>query len=214
MTATIHNTGDVPTDVEFLMPLDSGLTLASYTTDGVSGDINGQSVTATDLSTGVPAGALGAGGSRTVVLTLNVVGPPGLGTAFHLYASWAYSYVSCTAKPPIDAVWPMPLLTVDYETPDGGAGGTAGQAGAASGGASGSGNSSGSGGNSGTGNAASGGQSGGGGSGAKSNGNASSGDDGGCSCSTPSTERFPGALVLWALGLILGLGRARRRSRR
>lgn len=198
VTAVIKNSGDVPADIEFVMPLDSGLSLAGYTTDGNSGDIGGQAVSGGMLSTGVAAGTIASGQSRTVVLTLDVVGPPATGSDFPVEVSWNYSYVSCVGQPAISAVWPMPSAKVSYEAaaPDAGAGG-AGNAGGA-GGSAGAGAS-----------AASGGAAASGGGGGK--GVPDSGDDGSCACSAPGAGRSTGASLLAGLGMLLGLWRTRRR---
>ena len=236
VVVTLKNSGEVPADLSFVLPLDPNLSLLSYTTDGVSGDAGGALVTAADLMTGVDAGTLAPGFSRALVLNVRADGPPLNGNAFRFASRFDYSYVSCTGDAPIDDVWDMPELGVPWDAPDAGsagAAGTGGQAGsagaAAAAGAAGAAGSAGAGGmagsaadggtgavfdagSAGTGVAGSAG-SGGSGTGAGATpGNriAASGDDGGCACTTVGAPRSGRFLTLGLLALV-GLSFARRR---
>lgn len=57
-------------------PIEAGLSLTQLQMDGQNGDINGDAVTTATLATGVDAGALAAGATRHVGISLDVVGPP------------------------------------------------------------------------------------------------------------------------------------------
>ena len=240
VTSVLDNSGVAPaSNLQFVMPLDSGLELTDFRTDGQSGDINGQSVTESDLLNGVDAGTLAPNEQREVQVVVEVVSAPSAGDVFAFSATWLHSFQVCDNDPAITNSWSPDGVSVDFDAPDGGAGGAAGSG--ASGGAGGSAASGGSGASGGAaGSAASGGSagsaasggtgassgSGGGGfdagvggtgaagsSGGTNYGDAESGDDGGCACSTPTSHKGATAFAwLAALGLIVARTARRRRN--
>lgn len=231
VTSLLDNSGVAPaTNLQFVMPLDAGLVLTDYRTDGQSGDINGQSVTESDLLNGVDAGTLAPNEQREVQVVVEVLGPPSAGDVFAFTATWLHSFQVCDNDPPITNSWSPDGVSVDFDAPPdagtGGAGGSSGTGGAggsaASGGSGGAGGTAASGGTGGA--AASGGSGGGeldagvGGTGAAGTaggadvGLAESGDDGGCACSTPSS-RGGAAPLAWLAALALIVARSARRRR-
>ena len=227
VTATLENQGSVTADnVLFTVDLPPEVSLASFTSDGMNGDINGTAVTAATLQTGVDEGDLSAGQTRTVTLTLEVDTAPATTTLFGL-TNWAYNFQVCTGGS-LESEDFVQFFSVNYTAPQGtgGGGGAGGDGGA--GGAEATGAMGGSGGSSTTtmagGSPASGGESPGGmGGGGATGGNAGeggiSGNDGpetgldGCSCRTGSgTTRFGSGLAWLGAALALGLGRRVRRE--
>ncbi|MCC6559397.1 MAG: DUF11 domain-containing protein [Polyangiaceae bacterium] len=201
VTVTLDNQGQAAaTGVRLELPLEAGLSLAGFTTDGVPGDAQGNAVTAADLAAGVDEGSLAPGEHRTVVLDLDVVGPPA-GNSYILHSTWSYDFVTCQNQPPLSETH-SGFAFVSYDGDPTGSGGAGGAGG----------NGSGAGGN---GSGAGGGADGGGGTGASSaipGGDA--GDDGGCGCELPGRRgdaSLPGA---GAAALLLALAAAGRRARR
>lgn len=128
VTATITNTGEAQaTGLAFVLALDPALTLDSYTTDGSTGDIDGQPVTATGLGQGIEAGDLGVNETREVQLEVSVTGAPQNSTAFIFAPTWEHTFVTCDGDPPIDESFTPPSVTVPFqgENPQG-AGGAGG----------------------------------------------------------------------------------------
>lgn len=229
LTATLENTGSVTAEnVVFTVVLPPEVSLAGFTSDGVSGDIDGDAVTAADLQTGVDEGELAAGAARTVTLTLDVDGAPSGPTFFGL-ANWAYDFQVC-AGGSLESEDFVQFFSTQFTEPtgtggSGGAGGEGGAGGSGSGGIDPVGGMGGSGGSSSTlvGGASSGGEgpggeggSGGGEGGVGGSGGSSSGDPetglDGCSCETPSSSNGS-TTASWLVGL-LALGLFGRRTRR
>ena len=161
-TATLPNVGEAPaSSLVFVMPVEPGLELSSFTTDGVPGDINGTPVTEADLQSGIPQGDLPVGSTRTIEAIFEVVGEPQNGTTFAFGPLWHHSFVVCDGDPPIDDTHTPPRASVEYLDGGTGSGGATGAGGATS---SGSGSTA-----SGNGN----------------NGDNTSQDQGSCACTTP-----------------------------
>jgi hypothetical protein len=130
IATSLDNSGLVAADMTFFMPLESGVTLVSYTTDNVAGDAAGQPVTAATLATGVDAGALGMGEQRVIRITLQASGAPASGDSYHFEPLWEYSYTPCVGTT-TDDTWPLPSIDITLAPPgSGGAGGETGAAGA------------------------------------------------------------------------------------
>ena len=193
VTATLDNTGEAPANnLVFSMPIDSGLDLTGYSTDGADGDVNGAPVTEADLASGAAAGVLGINETRTIVLSFDVVAAPDNGASFVFIPLWEHSFTVCDGDPPISESHSPPSAVVQYQA-DPGTGG--------SGGSTSSGNQGGSGGSTSSSS----------GSGANSGVDNSIEDDGGCGCTLPGQDkRSWGGLAALAA---LGLAAARRRRR-
>ena len=221
VTMDLVNKGQVTAQKVLLtLPIEAGLSLTQLQMDGQNGDINGAAVTAAGLAAGVDAGALGAGKTRHVVISLDVVGPP-KGTQYLLQSDWAYSFQLCAGATLPESFSQFGLVAFD---PSGTTAGSTGEtAGATTGATSGAGGatpaatSSGEGGAGGNGVSGAGGdmKAGSGGAG----GSASSGTPGapaGCGCAVPGDSEplsplgAPAALALLAM---TGLLRNRRRAR-
>jgi MYXO-CTERM domain-containing protein len=219
VTAEIENQGQVTAEqLVFALPLDSGLALTSFETDGSPGDFDGNPVDAAALAAGADAGDLGAGETRQIVLELEVTGPPS-GADFLVTGEWSYAFEVCAGDAPLPESISQYVL-VDYEEPiatgSSGSGGAGGGGTGAGGVASGSGTGSGSGA---TGTAPAGtgaggepgGSTGGSGSGDPAeDGSPDASDDGGCGCSTPAAPARGWAALL---GLLVLGAFARRRAR-
>lgn len=125
VTATLKNTGEAAAnDLLFVLPLEAGLKLISYQTDGMPGDADGNPVTAQDLTSGVPTGVLDINMSTTIELTVEVIGPPAVGDNFAFRPAWEHNFVTCDGDPPIpESVSPDPAL-VAYSDDVGGTGGS------------------------------------------------------------------------------------------
>ena len=116
VTTTLANSGEAQaTDLRFAMPLDSGLSLVSFTLDGVTGDAQGNPVTETDLVHGIDAGILYVGELRTVKLFVEVIGEPDNGTDYVFAPDWAHSFTSCSSDPAIDETFAGPAVAVQYD---------------------------------------------------------------------------------------------------
>jgi uncharacterized repeat protein (TIGR01451 family)/MYXO-CTERM domain-containing protein len=194
VTATLDNTGEAPANnLLFSMPVDAGLELTGYSTDGVQGDVNGATVTEADVVAGAAAGVLGIGETRTIELSFDVVAAPTNGVSFVFVPLWSHSFTVCDGDPPISESHSPPSAVVQYET-DPGTGGSGGTTSSSSGtGGSGNTTSSGTGANDGDGV------------------QHDPEDDGGCGCTLPGRDgRAWGALAALAA---LGLAAGRRRRR-
>lgn len=202
VTASLENTGQVTAqDIMLTLPVDAGLSLVAFSTDGKSGDINGNTVDAAALSSGVALGDLNAGATRTVALDLKVDEAPML-TGYYFKAKWAYGFEVCPNEPLVPESFSKSALVTFKSSGAGGAGGSGGSGGSGTGSGSG-----GAGGDTGSGGA--------GGHGIGSGGSTDPGDEGGCSCSAPG--RDIGGHAAAALGLLGFLGlrlRGRRAQRR
>ncbi|WP_437710990.1 MYXO-CTERM sorting domain-containing protein [Sorangium sp. So ce448] len=140
------------------------------------------------------------GEQRTVVLELDVVGPP-QGSAFSLHPTWGYEFVSCQGEPPLSESYGN-FATVRFEGETGGGG-----EGGGGGGGGGKGVSSGTGGEAGS--------AGEGGAGAAPPGDSGdAGSDGGCGCATPGQSGRASASIAGAALLALAAATRRRRARR
>ncbi|UQA58354.1 MYXO-CTERM sorting domain-containing protein [Polyangium aurulentum] len=201
--ATLSNGGEVTAqEVSFTLPLDPGLSLVSFTTDGNAGDIGGNPVDAAALAAGVDVGSLASGGTRKVALELKVAAPPQL-TGYFLKARWAYGFEVCSNQALVPESFSRSTF-VQFKDSGGGVGGAGGGNGGAGGGngGAGGGNGGAGGGNGDTGGAG----------GASSGGNGDSGESGGCACSTPGREGSGhAAAALGLLGLAAVVLRGRRR---
>ncbi|WP_437581823.1 MYXO-CTERM sorting domain-containing protein [Sorangium sp. So ce887] len=208
VTVTLDNQGQAAaTNVRFKVPLQGGLALQRFTTDGVAGDAQGAPVAAGDLMAGVDAGDLAPGEQRTVVLELDVVGPP-QGSAFSLHPTWGYEFVTCQGEPPLSESYGN-FATVGFEGEPGAGGGGGGEGVSSGTGGEGGGEgvSSGTGGE--------GGSAGEGGAGAAPPGDSGdAGSDGGCGCATPGQSGRASASIAGAALLALAAATRRRRARR
>ncbi|HTJ85130.1 MAG TPA: hypothetical protein VL400_25615 [Polyangiaceae bacterium] len=142
LTVKIVNQGAAPANnVLFTLPVASGITLQSFTTNGAAGDINGAAVQQSQLATGVAMGSIAANESRIVVLDFQVTAAQS--SDIVLKPVWKYGYNLCINGTPIDEVFNAKAvgLTYDGGTGTGGAGqgGAGGGAGTSSGGSSGEG---------------------------------------------------------------------------
>lgn len=211
--ATISNTGQVAAQgLKLALDYDSVLSLASITSDGVLGDINGVLVDASALQSGVDEGTLGPGETRHVVLKLDLTSEPATNFLYVL-GTWSYGYEACVGEPLLDEKLSRSVL-LTYEKPagTGGSGGGGGASGGAGGGSSG-----GAGGAAGGGASASGGSggSGGAGIGGFEGGNGGGGQtpvDAGCGCRTAG-DSDGRSFVFWPFAA-LGLALLRRRRPR
>jgi len=124
VTATLKNTGEAAANnLLFVLPLEAGLKLINYETDGMPGDADGNAVTAMDLTSGVETGTLDINMSTTIELTVEVIGPPAVGDNFAFRPAWEHNFVTCDGDPPIpESVSPDPAL-VAYDEDTGGMGG-------------------------------------------------------------------------------------------
>jgi uncharacterized repeat protein (TIGR01451 family)/MYXO-CTERM domain-containing protein len=211
----LENTGQVTAQqVRLVLPLESGLSLASFQMEGMNGDINGNPVDAVALSAGVDAGDLAAGQTRHVVMDLDIAGPPA-GTSYVLNPQWNYTFQVCTGGTNLSESFSQFSL-VGFDSTGGSTGSGAG-GGAGASGTGGAGN-----GGAGNGGASNGSGSGGAGNGGAGNGSAGAasgsgapGDpesSGGCGCSLPGRGGGPSALGVLAVLAAAGLLRTRRRS--
>ncbi|MEP7120495.1 MAG: hypothetical protein ABJE95_06290 [Byssovorax sp.] len=222
VTLDLVNKGQVAAQKVLLtLPIEAGLSLTQFQMDGQNGDINGLAVTAAGLAAGVDAGALAAGKTRNVVVSLDVVGPP-VGTQYLLQSDWAYSFQLCAGATLPESFSQFGLVAFD---PSGSTAASTGETAAAT-----TGTNTGSGGSAaattGTnGSGGAGGGSGGAGGSAKtgsggaggSSGSGTPGAPAGCGCALPGDSQprlplgAPGALALVAMTALL---RARRRGDR
>jgi uncharacterized repeat protein (TIGR01451 family)/MYXO-CTERM domain-containing protein len=114
-TATLNNVGEATAaNLAYLLPVDSGLELVSFTTDGASGDIDGNAVNAGGLDAGVPEGLLDVNQTRQVVATFNVVGAPPNGQTFLFSPTWEHSFQVCAGDPAIAEMYSPPAVQVQY----------------------------------------------------------------------------------------------------
>ncbi|MEM6786792.1 MAG: MYXO-CTERM sorting domain-containing protein [Myxococcota bacterium] len=124
VTATLKNTGEAAANnLLFVLPLEAGLKLINYSTDGAPGDADGNPVNAQGLIDGVPTGTLEVNMQTTIELTVEVIGTPAVGENFAFRPAWEHNFVTCDGEPPIpESVSPDPAL-VAYTEDVGGAGG-------------------------------------------------------------------------------------------
>lgn len=116
VTATLENSGDVTAQgIDFAMPLAPGVSLVSFATNGVPGDINGAPVDAATLAAGVDEGDLPSGQSRQVTIGLEVVEPPA-GPSFLVKAKWSYGFEVCSGEPLLPESFTQGVL-VQYDSP-------------------------------------------------------------------------------------------------
>lgn len=205
LIATIANTGLVAAEnLTFDLPPSQGLSLVSFTSDGLSGDVNGAPVDLADLSAGVDEGTLGPGESREVAITFQVAQAPGSSFLYQL-ATWSYDYEACLGEPLLpESISRSAVITYEEAANTGGAGGEGGSGG--SGGSGGLGGEGGSGATGGSGGEGGGAEGGSGGAGAAGGGGSTS--DAGCGCRTSGGGTDAAGLSAIAL---LGLVCARRR---
>lgn len=205
--AALENVGDVAAEgIKFTLPLDAGLSLVGFSTDGNAGDINGNTVDKAALDTGVDLGDLSSGATRTVALDLEVTAAPAT-PGFSMKAKWAYGFEVCTNQSLLPESYSKSAYVMfdsagtSSSSGAGGGGGSSSGTGSSSGGAGGSGGDTGSGG--------------GGGSMESGSGGSVVGEEGGCSCSAPGRDAG-GPAAAAALGLLgfVGLRLRGRRARR
>ncbi len=217
VTATLLNEGTATANgVELKLPLPSGLGLVDFSTDGSPGDIGGNPVVLSDVTSGVDMGTLAPGQQRTVTLHLSVDAPQS--PSILILPQWHYLYTMCTGSSSSESFTGQ-AVGVTYEAPVGEGGGGAGQGGSGQGGGAAGGN--------GQGGASSSGGSGpiGDGGGAQDGGATSDGGSGqggagldidaqdGCSCDVATRDRASfGTWLSIALASVV-LGRARRGGR-
>jgi uncharacterized repeat protein (TIGR01451 family) len=123
VTVKAVNDGFAPAEnVRFTLPLQSGLTLADFSTDGSTGDINGSTVS---VPTNVDMGDIAPGATRTVDVTIEVSQPQP--NDIIVAPVWDYDYVMCSGDAPIVESFKAQVKGVDYvdepTSGDGGAGG-------------------------------------------------------------------------------------------
>ena len=124
VTATATNTGEaLATDLLVALPLDEGLVLEGFKTDGVDGDANGAPVSAGQLAAGIPVGDVEVGDTRTIELELRVVGAPNDGVNFDFQPHWGHTFVMCHDQPALDETFKGPAESVAYHEESTGAGG-------------------------------------------------------------------------------------------
>jgi MYXO-CTERM domain-containing protein len=193
VTARLENSGEaLAANLVLHLPIDPGLNLTGFTLDGTAGDIDGNAVTAADLTSGVPVGDLDVNETLEVVLSLDVIGAPQSGTVFTFEPTWEHSFQMCTGGPTLSDTYTSQTVDVDYDA-GAGTGGTGGTG--ATGGTGGTGATGGTGG---VGNAP------------PSGPGEDPEDEGGCGCATPGGSTPIGWLAAFGLGL-LGFGLRRRR---
>lgn len=130
LTATLSNSGEAPaTNLTLIMPIDGGLELTSYSTDGGDGDANGDPVDASDVESGVDAGVLGTGETIEVVMEFDVVDEPDNTASFLLAPAWQHSVVVCDGDTPINESHSPPHAVVAFDAPVVGTGGGGGAGG-------------------------------------------------------------------------------------
>ncbi len=113
-TAKLDNEGKASADhVKYTMALASGLTLKSFTTDGMAGDINGNAVSQGDLTTGVDMGNIGPNVTRTVNVAILV----GQTTAdpILLKPIWNYDYKTCANQAAIPESFNGKTVSVAFQ---------------------------------------------------------------------------------------------------
>lgn len=208
VTAKVDNQGQADaTKVVFKMPVDAGLKLTSFTSDGKSGDVNGKQVAQAALASGVDEGGLASGQQRTVVMHFDVIGAPSKGSSFKLDASWGYEFVTCQGQPALAEAFDQ-YAQVDFEAPmTTSSSSSSGSGGAGGSGATSSSTSSASGGGMSVSSSSSGGH------GASNMNGADSTTNGGCGCSLPDHD----ASSTWigiGVGLAIAAATRRRRARR
>ncbi len=116
VTATLDNDGEVPAqDVTFQLQLPVGVSLVSFATDGIPGDINGTTVTGATLASGVDEGDLAANGARVVTLVLSVDSEP-IGSTIAGSPIWSYAFEVCQNGALYDQTFSQ-LFSVSYEAP-------------------------------------------------------------------------------------------------
>jgi uncharacterized repeat protein (TIGR01451 family) len=206
VTAVLENASEVTAQgILFTMPVDAGLSLVSFSTDGKSGDIKGNPVDVGALSGGVDLGDLSGGATRTVALDFKVDDAPML-TGYYLKAKWAYGFKVCPNEPLVPESFSKSALVAFNSSGSSSSTGTGTGTGTGAGTGTGTGT--------GTGSGGAGGDTGSGGAGGNGAGTGGSnpGEDGGCSCSMPGRD-IGGHAAPAALGL-LGLAGLRLRRRR
>ncbi|RLB62958.1 MAG: hypothetical protein DRI90_07915 [Deltaproteobacteria bacterium] len=120
VTTTLANSGEAQaTDLSFAMPLDAGLSLVSFSIDGVAGDAHGNPVSQADLDSGIDAGILHVGEMRTVELLVEVASEPQGGNEYVFAPDWGHSFTSCSSDPAIDESFAGPTVAVQYDYDDG-----------------------------------------------------------------------------------------------
>ena len=126
VTARLENQGEAPAmNVVLELPLDSNLGLTDFTLNGQSGDVNGNPVTAADLSTGVAVGDVAIGDTTVAVLGLQVNGSPQTGSTFMFVPTWQHGFQMCDNGPMLDDQYTSDTAIVDF-LGDGGTGGAGG----------------------------------------------------------------------------------------
>jgi len=114
--AALDNDGEVTAqDVTFQMALPASLSLVSFATDGVPGDIDGTPVDAALLASGVDEGDLPANGTRTVTMVLSVDAEPP-GTTISGSPVWSYAFEVCQNGALYDQTFSQ-LFVVGFEAP-------------------------------------------------------------------------------------------------
>ncbi len=133
VTVELTNSGAAPADgLSFTMPLPTGLSLETFTSDGTAGDSEGNAVQQAALGTGVDEGTLAPGETRTVVASLRVDAAPS-GDRFFLQPAWTYGWVMCNGQDPFSEAFAGEVVSVDFiEAPGPSSTSSAGGAGPAS----------------------------------------------------------------------------------
>lgn len=136
VTVKAVNEGFAPAEnVRFTLPLEAGLTLVDFSTDGAAGDVGGNMVT---VPTNVPMGEIAPGETRTVAVTIEVSQPQP--DDIVIAPVWDYEYVMCSGDAPIIESFKAQVQGVDYvEEPTMGQGGAGGGQASGAGGAGGDG---------------------------------------------------------------------------
>jgi uncharacterized repeat protein (TIGR01451 family)/MYXO-CTERM domain-containing protein len=123
VTVDMHNGGLVDaTDVVFRIALPTGLELASFTIDGVAGDVDGNPVDTAGLEAGVAVGDVTVGQSKQLVLEVTATAPPAMGNTWTIVPQWEYDYVSCVGEPPLTEPHGLAPIFIDYDPTGSGSG--------------------------------------------------------------------------------------------
>ncbi|MBK6518332.1 MAG: hypothetical protein IPM79_17635 [Polyangiaceae bacterium] len=131
LTVRLLNEGSAPANnLLFTVDLPEGVALSSFTTNGATGDINGNTVTLGTVESGVDMGDLDSDEERIVEASFEITAEQS--DDIDLRPIWYYDYQICINDAPTSEEFNAAVVSVDYEGVGGEGGG--GQGGAGEGG--------------------------------------------------------------------------------
>lgn len=116
---SMQNVGLVDaTGLVFTAELPAGLELDSFSINGNAGDINGNPVSAADLTSGVDLGDVVIGVSMDIEFVVRAAGAPAGGaTDWVISPAWTYDYISCVGEAPLTEPLATATLNIDFDAP-------------------------------------------------------------------------------------------------